>query len=141
MIAAKKRRRGVGDICASCRTLETRREYRPWILVPNYTYSLRLRFAARRHELLREHRKNCACLIRCRIFIRTFSVPQASKANARIETNATRAFDNVTKKTEALMPIDLTKSEIDLHLIDHHGDCILRLPDHAVCVRGSAESP
>lgn len=68
-----------------------------------------------------------------------FHVPQADKAHAHVETNATRAFDNVTKKTERLAPIDLTKKEIDLHLIDHHGDCVLRLVNGGVRLKGSPE--
>lgn len=50
-----------------------------------------------------------------------FFVPDAEKPNGRVPTKATRAFDNTTKK-EIDMPedgIDLTKKEVDLHLIDH----------------------
>ena len=68
-----------------------------------------------------------------------FAVAQSDKANAHVETNATRAFDNVTKKTNALAKIDLTPSEVDLHLIDHTGDCVLRMKTHAVRLRGSPE--
>jgi galactose mutarotase-like enzyme len=52
-----------------------------------------------------------------------FAVPDASKSDARIPTKATRAFDNTTKKTIDLRsgPIDLTKNEVDLHLIEHGG--------------------
>ncbi|MDB4997999.1 MAG: Aldose 1-epimerase [Myxococcaceae bacterium] len=49
-----------------------------------------------------------------------FHVADATKANARIPTQATRAFDNVTKKLVDLTgPIDLTVKEVDLHLVDH----------------------
>lgn len=48
-----------------------------------------------------------------------FAVPEAEKAAARIETGATRAFDNVKKEEIALDGIDLTANEIDLHLVDH----------------------
>ncbi|MEO7111516.1 MAG: galactose mutarotase [Polyangiaceae bacterium] len=68
-----------------------------------------------------------------------FAVPQADKAHAHVETTATRAFDNVTKKTDALSPIDLTKPEVDLHLVDHHGDCVLRLASGRVRLKGSSE--
>ncbi|MGH7327577.1 MAG: galactose mutarotase, partial [Polyangiaceae bacterium] len=68
-----------------------------------------------------------------------FAVAQADKASARVETNATRAFDNVTKKTDALGPIALTAKEVDLHLIDHTGDCTLRTKTHAIRLRGSPE--
>ena len=58
-----------------------------------------------------------------------FHVPQAEKAAARIETAATRAFDNVTKQEVALAgPIDLSVKEVDLHLEDHgRADCALVL--------------
>jgi galactose mutarotase-like enzyme len=49
-----------------------------------------------------------------------FCVPDGEKAQARITTDATRAFDNVTKETIDLGgPIDLTAKEVDLHLVDH----------------------
>ncbi len=114
---------------------ETRRNY-PWDFSAEYTYSLEP--DSLRIDLGITNTGSNAMPFGAG-FHPYFSVPQAAKATARIETNATRAFDNVTKKTEPLAPIDLTKSEIDLHLIDHHGDCILRLPDHAVSVRGSSE--
>ncbi|MEO6419488.1 MAG: galactose mutarotase [Polyangiaceae bacterium] len=41
------------------------------------------------------------------------------KASARIDTRATRAFDNVTKKEVAFNGFDLTAKEVDLHLVDH----------------------
>ncbi|MBX3187696.1 MAG: galactose mutarotase [Labilithrix sp.] len=48
-----------------------------------------------------------------------FHVPDVEKARCRVTTDATRAFDNVTKTTSALAGIDLTQKEVDLHLIDH----------------------
>lgn len=49
-----------------------------------------------------------------------FHVPDAEKARARIPTSATRAFDNVTKQTvDVRGPVDLTRKEVDLHLVDH----------------------
>jgi galactose mutarotase-like enzyme len=51
-----------------------------------------------------------------------FHVPDADKARARIPTNATRAYDNVTKTVvDVKGPIDLTVKEVDLHLFDHGG--------------------
>lgn len=41
------------------------------------------------------------------------------KANARIDTRATRAFDNVSKTAQAFRGFDFTKPEVDLHLLDH----------------------
>lgn len=52
-----------------------------------------------------------------------FHVADADKARARIATDATRAYDNVTKKIiDVTAPIDLTVKELDLHLFDHHGN-------------------
>ena len=61
---------------------------------------------------------------------------------SRIATSASRAFDNVTKKDVEVRPvgIDLTHGEVDLHLLDHHGnEAELVTPAGRVTVRGSAE--
>jgi len=50
-----------------------------------------------------------------------FLVPNDEKRATRIETSATRAFDNVQKKDIELHGIDLASGEVDLHLLDH--DC------------------
>lgn len=44
------------------------------------------------------------------------------KARARIDTAATRAFDNVSKSNVAFTGFDLTQREVDLHLLDHGSD-------------------
>jgi galactose mutarotase-like enzyme len=41
------------------------------------------------------------------------------KRGVRIDTRATRAFDNVTKQTQPFRGFDLDSSEVDLHLLDH----------------------
>lgn len=63
-----------------------------------------------------------------------FTVLQADKRGASIDTDATRAFDNTTKTTGPLGVIDLTRDEVDLHLLDHRAPSTrLRTPDgHAV---------
>lgn len=48
-----------------------------------------------------------------------FAVPDADKRRTRVPTSATRAFDNVTKEVVPIDTIDLTKPEVDLHLLDH----------------------
>jgi galactose mutarotase-like enzyme len=71
-----------------------------------------------------------------------FFVRQASKSVARIHTTATSAFDNVTKETGPLPEggIDLTRSEVDLHLEDHGAVPIgLEWPHGRVELRGSPE--
>ncbi len=49
-----------------------------------------------------------------------FRVPDALKSRATISTDATRAFDNTSGRTEAFAGFDLERSEVDLHLLDHH---------------------
>jgi galactose mutarotase-like enzyme len=71
-----------------------------------------------------------------------FYVPAAEKARARVATKATRAFDNVTKREIELREsmIDLTASEVDLHLLDHgRTACELTWPGGEIRLRGSAE--
>lgn len=41
------------------------------------------------------------------------------KAHARIDTHATRAFDNVSKTTKDFRGFDFSQKEVDLHLLDH----------------------
>ena len=71
-----------------------------------------------------------------------FHVRQADKAGTKIGSPAKRAFDNVTKKTVDIPDggIDLTQSEVDLHLVDHgEGPCTLVLPGRTISLRGSPE--
>jgi len=71
-----------------------------------------------------------------------FFVRDADKAKTHIPTNATRAFDNVTKKEiDVKGPIDLTQKEVDLHLVDHGAnEAALELADgKRVIVRASPE--
>ncbi len=70
-----------------------------------------------------------------------FAVPVADKARARVPTTATRAFDNVPKREVDLKgPIDLTRGEVDLHLVDHaRSDATLELGDgRAVRIEASS---
>jgi galactose mutarotase-like enzyme len=58
-----------------------------------------------------------------------FFVAEADKPHLRVDTAATRAFDNVTKR-EAAVALDLTGAEVDLHLLDHErSDSALVWPD------------
>ncbi|MET0342500.1 MAG: galactose mutarotase [Polyangiales bacterium] len=45
----------------------------------------------------------------------------ADKARARVDTCATRAFDNVTKREVAFSGFDFGGAEVDIHLLDHGG--------------------
>jgi galactose mutarotase-like enzyme len=61
-----------------------------------------------------------------------FAVPAAQKADTRIETDATRAYDNTTGATVPFTGFDLTAREVDLHLLDHRARTTrLRRPDGA----------
>jgi galactose mutarotase-like enzyme len=69
-----------------------------------------------------------------------FFVPQAEKGETTIATRATRAFDNVKKQTVAIQGIDLTKDEVDLHLLDHGSSSSeLRSPLGGVELKASPE--
>jgi galactose mutarotase-like enzyme len=70
-----------------------------------------------------------------------FYVPDGDKSHVRIETAASRAFDNVTKQVVPVAkPIDLTRDEVDLHLLDHGMTAAaLATPAGEVRLRGSAE--
>jgi galactose mutarotase-like enzyme len=60
-----------------------------------------------------------------------FHVPQAHKAAARVETNATRAWDNRQGAHVPYSGLELTGPEVDLHLLDHgwQGTTLERGPD------------
>ncbi|HMJ16080.1 MAG TPA: galactose mutarotase [Polyangiaceae bacterium] len=63
------------------------------------------------------------------------------KARARIATRATRAYDNVQKRSVPFTGFDFTSTELDLHLLDHGASsCALLLADGTrLDVRGSPE--
>ncbi len=48
-----------------------------------------------------------------------FRVPDAAKSQARVDTDATRAWDNRRGQDVAFTGLDLTEEEVDLHLKDH----------------------
>jgi galactose mutarotase-like enzyme len=48
-----------------------------------------------------------------------FYVPQANKAAASVETDASRAWDNRQGATVPFSGLDLTGAEVDMHLLDH----------------------
>ena len=65
----------------------------------------------------------------------------ADKSRTRLESRATRAFNNVTGVTQAFTGFDLTAPEVDLHLLDHPGQQMnLELEDGTtLTVRASAD--
>jgi galactose mutarotase-like enzyme len=69
-----------------------------------------------------------------------FYVPEAQKAKTRVATAAMKAYDNVQKKNVAIAGIDLTKPEIDLHLLDHDATAsALSTPSGEIRIRCSGE--
>lgn len=48
-----------------------------------------------------------------------FRVPQAKKAEARVDTDATHGWDNRVKQEVPFTGLDFTAAEVDLHLRDH----------------------
>lgn len=48
-----------------------------------------------------------------------FRIPKAAKARARVETHASRVFDNRAGAESALPAIDFSQGELDLQLLDH----------------------
>jgi galactose mutarotase-like enzyme len=48
-----------------------------------------------------------------------FHVPQGAKGQARVETDATRAWDNRARTHTAFTGLPLEAEEVDLHLLDH----------------------
>lgn len=65
----------------------------------------------------------------------------ADKSKVRIDTNATLAFNNVTKKTSLFSGFDLTAPEVDLHLLDHkqHSGLLHLADGSTIEVRASPE--
>ena len=65
-----------------------------------------------------------------------FFVDDARKHDARVETNATRGWDNVAKReVDVTPPIALDVPELDLHLLDHS------TPGEALPVRATLHRP
>jgi galactose mutarotase-like enzyme len=59
-----------------------------------------------------------------------FQVAETQKPQLRIASQATQAFDNVSKQVVPFAGFDLTKPELDLHLLDHNSQtCALAWPD------------
>ncbi len=69
-----------------------------------------------------------------------FKVPETEKPGARVETQASRAWDNVQKKEIRLDRIALGGREVDLHLLDHQSSrSALSWNDDRITVESSPE--
>ncbi len=128
-----------GDARATLRlrSSDMTRELFPWDFVAEYTYILKgtmLRIEQRFTSSGGEAMSFGAG------FHPYFHVKQSEKAQTKIGTKATRAFDNVAKAEITFEKIDLTKREVDLHLLDHGAEpCTIASPTSKVVVRGSPE--
>jgi len=115
---------------------ETRRAY-PWDFELAYTYTLR---GARVSIEQRVANRGALPMPFGAGFHPYFHVPQGDKAGARIATKATRAFDNVTKQEIAFGGFDLTRAEVDMHLVDHgSASATLAWAGHTVTVACSPD--
>ncbi|WP_394831245.1 hypothetical protein LVJ94_32515 [Pendulispora rubella] len=70
-----------------------------------------------------------------------FQVAQSAKGITHVPTKATRAWDNAKKELLTLeRPLDLTGTEVDLHLVDHDSSrCELDLGDGHIIVVDAPE--
>ena len=70
-----------------------------------------------------------------------FLVKSAQKPKLKIETAATKVYDNVQKRVLPFTGFDLTQPVVDVRLLDHDQTrCHLQLPDDArIELRGSAD--
>ncbi len=94
---------------------ETLRQY-PWRFAAQLTFSL----VGARLELLFEVENRDSRPMPVQLgYHPYFRVPQARKAEARVDTDATRAWDNRLKREGAFSGFELTGAEVDLHLRDH----------------------
>jgi galactose mutarotase-like enzyme len=108
----------------------------PWEFQADLTFTLR---AASLRIALRVQNRSASALPFAFGLHPYFHV--VDKARARIDTHATRVFDNVTKQVQAFHGFDLTADEVDLHLLDHGSShSTLQLADGAsVQVRASQD--
>jgi galactose mutarotase-like enzyme len=89
----------------------------PWEFVAQYTYSL---VRATLHVDVAVTNTDREPMPFGAGFHPYFAVPEADKAGCVVQTAATRAFDNVTKKEVGFAGFELaTSAEVDLHLLDH----------------------
>ena len=116
-------------------TPETLRDY-PWPFAVELTFALRERTLRLEIRVVNQGTEPMPYGFG---FHPYFLAPLAEKAQARIDTRATRAWDNVAKVERALGELALGGAEVDLHLLDHDAtSSALHLPGGSVAVKGSA---
>ncbi|WP_437289528.1 galactose mutarotase [Sorangium sp. So ce406] len=125
------------------RSSEATRAQYPWDFRAEFTYTLRGRALRVDLRITNETGDGAPPMPFGAGFHPYFAVSQADKARATIETRATRAFDNTTKQEVPFSGFDLTRPEVDLHLIDHGStESALAIEGEAglrIAVRGSPE--
>ncbi|WP_437877551.1 galactose mutarotase [Sorangium sp. So ce513] len=125
------------------RSSEATRAQYPWDFRADFTYTLRGRALRIDIRITNETGEGAPPMPFGVGFHPYFAVSQADKARTSIETRATRAFDNTTKQEVPFSGLDLTRPEVDLHLLDHGGtESALAIEGEAglrIAVRGSPE--
>ncbi|WP_437735730.1 galactose mutarotase [Sorangium sp. So ce1335] len=125
------------------RSSEATRAQYPWDFRAELTYTLRGRALRIDLRITNETGEGAPPMPFGVGFHPYFAVAQADKARTSIETRATRAFDNTTKQEVPFSGFDLTRPEVDLHLLDHGAtESALTIDGEAgarIAVRGSPE--
>ncbi|WP_437757826.1 galactose mutarotase [Sorangium sp. So ce1389] len=125
------------------RSSEATRAQYPWDFRAEFTYTLRGRALRIDLRITNETGEGAPPMPFGAGFHPYFAVAQADKPRASIETRATRAFDNTSKKEVPFSGFDLTQPEVDLHLLDHGSTesalSIAGDPGVRIAVRGSPE--
>ncbi|XYI00312.1 galactose mutarotase [Sorangium sp. So ce1128] len=125
------------------RSSEATRAQYPWDFRAEFTYTLRGRALRIDLRITNETGEGAPPMPFGAGFHPYFAVSQADKPRASIETRATRAFDNTSKKEVPFSGFDLTQPEVDLHLLDHGSTesalAIAGDPGVRIAVRGSPE--
>lgn len=132
--------KGAGEATLELRSDEVTRAVYPWDFVARLRYALAATTLTIETTVLNTSAVSMPFALG---FHPYFQVPDAEKARARIPTGATGAFDNVTKKTidlPATFAVDLTATEVDLHLVDHGANsATLHRAGDAIVVSASAD--
>ncbi|WP_437816389.1 galactose mutarotase [Sorangium sp. So ce1078] len=125
------------------RSSEATRAQYPWDFRAEFTYTLRGRALRIDLRVTNETGEGAPPMPFGVGFHPYFAVSQADKDRASIATRATRAFDNTSKREVPFSGFDLTRPEVDLHLLDHGStESALSIEGPAaarIAVRGSPE--
>ncbi len=120
---------------------DTTRASYPWDFRAEYTYSLRGKKLRITQRFTNESTSDAHGPMPFGAgFHPYFHVRQAHKRGMVLGTKATRAFDNLSKRTGPMEAFDLTRDEVDLHLEDHgDGPFTMTWGEQALVLRASPE--